>query len=690
MVRVSIIVVAYNVEGYIREALDSAVGQTMQDIEIICVDDCSTDGTAEILNEYAAKDSRVHVIRHENNQGPFVARHTGIVAATGQYVLFLDGDDSYVPHACERLYSEIVSRRLDVLDSGASLLLSESSSMDKDALEYQSAFFSHAPKKLSENRAELLLACFAEKDIRWVMWGKMYALDLVKKAYASFNGERIVMAEDALIMFMIFYHAQSYGYLDECLYRYRFGSGISTSDMAPTVQRLQSVATEYQVHTLLCKWLTLEQRQEEGVAQALDSLRIKVQNDIYYYFFQRAMPEDCPAFLKAVLQYCTLEEFVFNLAETITRESFIPISEIALRLRDCEELFPQPKTIRTVASYYHRLVNGGVERVIALLAPIWQSVGYRVVIITEQDPDPLDYPLPEGVCRVVLPEKKDGRKRVQAWKQIIQEYQIDAVVYHAWQSEDRVADALAIKLQHIPFILHTHNLASSSFHVPNHLSLYQEAADALSDVVVTLSEPDQVWWQALGYRTICTSNPLTFYPADVRPSALQGHNVLWIARLSKEKRCYDAFEIALLVHRKIPDFQLHIVGTAESTKETEKIQKYLAENQMTSYVILHGFQTDVETFFQMASAILLTSEYEGAPMTVMESKVFGVPLVTYELPNVSAIREERGMFVVPQRNRQAAADRIVQLLENEELRRRMGDQARRSAEEIAEFDLDRH
>lgn len=689
MAKVSIIVAAYNVADYIREALDSAVGQTLQDIEIVCVDDCSTDGTAEILQEYAVRDSRVRVIRHEQNQGPFAARHTGVMAATGEYALFLDGDDAYVPQACERLYNKIVSEKLDVVDSGASLLLAEGS-LDEKELEYQTTAFSHAPQKIPRNRAELLRACFVDKDIRWVMWSKIYALDLLKKACALFQDERIVMAEDALMMFMIFFYAKGYGYLDERLYCYRWGSGISTSDMPPTLQRLKNIATEYQIYGLLCKWLTPAQRGEKGVPEALDALRIKIQNDIFYYFLQRALPEDCPAFLKAILQYCTLEEFIFDLAETAAREHHLRLEQAAFRLRDCEELFPRKKEIRTVASFCYRLADGGVERVMALLAPIWQKAGYQVVIITEQEPDPLDFPLPEGVRRVVISEDRNSKSRVLAWQRIIREYGIDAVVYHAWVSDGRMMDALAIKSQQIPFILHTHNLASCLFHVPNQLSLPQEAMDALSDVVVTLSEVDQAWWQALGYRALCTSNPLTFYPAEVRPSELRGHHVLWVARLSKEKRCYDAFEIASLVHRKIPDFQLDVVGGAESTEDFEKIQNFLAENKMTSYVILHGLRMDVETYYQNASAMLLTSDYEGSPMTVIESKTFGVPLVTYELPNVSAIRKEEGMFVVPQRDRQAAADRIVQLLEDEELRRRMGAEARRSAQALAEFDFGGH
>ena len=690
MARVSVVIAAYNVENYIREALDSVIGQTMQDIEIICVDDHSVDGTAEILEEYAARDSRVRVIRHEKNQGTYAVRHTGVMAATGDYVLFLDGDDSYVPQACERLYEKAVSEKLDVVDCGAQLLISEGCFLDEETLADRTALYSRAPKKIPRNRAELLHACFVEKDLRWSVWGKMYSLDLIKKAYASFCGERILMAEDALTLFMAFFHARSYGYLDECLCRYRWGSGISTSDMPPTLQKLERIATEYKAPELLCKWLTPEQRRKKGVEEALDGLRRKIQDEIFHYFMRGAIPEDCPAFLKIILQYRTLEEFVLDLVDAASRDRLIQMQEIALRLRDCEEFFPKSKEIRTVASFYYRLTNGGIERVIALLAPIWQSAGDRVAIVTEQAPDPRDYPLPEGVERVVLPATEDGRARAAAWLQIIREYQIDAVVYHAWLSGHRVMDAIAIKSQQIPFILHTHNLAAVSLQDPCITNVHQEAKEALSDVIVALSETDEAWWQALGYRSICTWNPLTYRPSEVQPSALQGHDVLWAARLSSEKRYEDAFEIAMLVHQKIPDFRLHVVGTAESESEFEQIKKRLAVCGMDDYIILHGFQTDMARFYQKASAILVTSDVEGWSMVVMEGKAFGVPLVTYELPNLFAIRREQGMFVVPQRDRHAAADRIVRLLEDEALRRRMGDEARRSAWEIEEFDFGAH
>ena len=90
----SIVIPVYNVAPYLRECLDSALAQTFSDWEAICVDDGSTDGSGEILDEYAAKDGRFKVI-HQKNAGVSAARNFGIDAAVGEYVTFLDGDDAY-------------------------------------------------------------------------------------------------------------------------------------------------------------------------------------------------------------------------------------------------------------------------------------------------------------------------------------------------------------------------------------------------------------------------------------------------------------------------------------------------------------------------------------------------------------------------------------------------------------------
>ena len=100
---VSLVVPCYNVEKYISECLDSAVNQTLQDIEIICVNDGSTDGTLAILESYAASDSRVKIISKPNG-GYGETMNRGIDAALGEYVGFLESDDYIALDALEVLY----------------------------------------------------------------------------------------------------------------------------------------------------------------------------------------------------------------------------------------------------------------------------------------------------------------------------------------------------------------------------------------------------------------------------------------------------------------------------------------------------------------------------------------------------------------------------------------------------------
>lgn len=107
----------YNVERYISLCLDSVRAQTLANIEAICVDDGSTDGTAQIAEQHAALDGRIRVIRKDNG-GVSSARNAGIRAAAGTFVMFVDSDDCLEPQACERVLELFRSRAADVVVYG--------------------------------------------------------------------------------------------------------------------------------------------------------------------------------------------------------------------------------------------------------------------------------------------------------------------------------------------------------------------------------------------------------------------------------------------------------------------------------------------------------------------------------------------------------------------------------------------
>lgn len=112
--KISIIIPVYNTEKFIKECLDSIINQTFKDIEIICINDGSTDNSLNILNEYKDIDNRIRVFSQENS-GAGVARNLGIEKSKGDYILFVDGDDWIKDNTCEKLYAQAIKLDTDMI-----------------------------------------------------------------------------------------------------------------------------------------------------------------------------------------------------------------------------------------------------------------------------------------------------------------------------------------------------------------------------------------------------------------------------------------------------------------------------------------------------------------------------------------------------------------------------------------------
>ncbi len=102
MPQISILVAVYNTAPYLPQCLDSLCGQTLHDIQIICIDDCSTDQSPQILADYAQRDARITLLRTPHNSGQAAARNLGLQMATGEFTTFVDSDDWLAPDALEQ------------------------------------------------------------------------------------------------------------------------------------------------------------------------------------------------------------------------------------------------------------------------------------------------------------------------------------------------------------------------------------------------------------------------------------------------------------------------------------------------------------------------------------------------------------------------------------------------------------
>ena len=207
--KVSVIIPVYNVEKYLRQCLDSVVNQTLRDIEIICVDDGSTDTSLEILREYQSKDSRIMVLHQENiNAG--AARNHGLKYAHGKYLSFLDSDDFFELDMLEKAYNaaennslEIVVFRSDHYMQATKKFEAISWSIRKDLLPHKEIF---SFREIEKNR----LKCF----VGWA-WDKLFLHDFISKNNLQFQEQRTT--NDMYFVFAALIKAKRIGVLEDIL-----------------------------------------------------------------------------------------------------------------------------------------------------------------------------------------------------------------------------------------------------------------------------------------------------------------------------------------------------------------------------------------------------------------------------------------------------------------------------------------
>ena len=160
---ISVIVPVYNVEAWIGRCLDSILAQTYETIEVILINDASSDESGRICDHYAARDGRITVLHFSENRGPSAARNEGIRRACGAFASFIDSDDYVEPCLLEKLYDNLLENGADVSACGA------------DGIKLKGG----PPGTFSRSEAVCCLAHGVPFNL--VPWGKLYAMELVKK-----------------------------------------------------------------------------------------------------------------------------------------------------------------------------------------------------------------------------------------------------------------------------------------------------------------------------------------------------------------------------------------------------------------------------------------------------------------------------------------------------------------------------
>ena len=207
--KITIIIPVYNVEHYLRQCLDSVVNQTLRDIEIICVNDGSTDGSLAILNEYAKNDNRLTIL-DQKNQGGGGARNDAIHLVKGKYTLFADSDDWLNLELCEKVY-----RKAEETDADMVYFRMKGTELDTHSPKFDPKL--PPVRTTPEERTDLLLYFTAT-------WNKIYRSQMLISENIRFSqGKRAY--NDILPSWKGCVHARRIAIIDEMLYHRRIRPG---------------------------------------------------------------------------------------------------------------------------------------------------------------------------------------------------------------------------------------------------------------------------------------------------------------------------------------------------------------------------------------------------------------------------------------------------------------------------------
>ena len=193
-VKISVIMPIYNAFDYLKPAIDGVLNQTLSDIELICIDDGSTDNSLSILKEYQQSDERVRILT-ENNAGPSIARNKGLARARGKYVIFLDADDFFDYTLLEKLYNMAEENTLDIAVCKFDIYNNRKSSFEDNIRSDHGEIFSEAAAVSKNDYPDVILSCTTG-----YVWNKLYRREFILEKELTFDPDLRVFEDTHFVV----------------------------------------------------------------------------------------------------------------------------------------------------------------------------------------------------------------------------------------------------------------------------------------------------------------------------------------------------------------------------------------------------------------------------------------------------------------------------------------------------------
>jgi len=667
----SIIVPVYNVEKYIKECLTSILNQTFNNFEILVVDDGSFDSSGMICDDFAAIDPRIKVV-HTKNSGTFNSRRTGILGSSGKYITFIDSDDFYTSNnSLEFVINLIVEKKVDILQFYCDVV------SDCSATANTLKALNKTPVDINGSK-NIIESCFLNSAFSYNLWNKVYEGKIVRHVAKLLDECLMPSSQDAYLFFYIAYFSNSFSLIEtQPIYTYRIGNGLSTKRVLP-FERFCQVSDDYKIIERHVKFL-----KNESTYDYYRNFIYEYKKKIVLYPCQilcripresmvdgfDLLCEKLPVHLLVRGLFFTFRNNLGGLADIINSSKYIRTHRFKHK-------------IKNIALYFPHYIQGGVERVISLQIPIFKQIADKVFLITDYI-DENEYELPPDVKRIVIDPNCEA-KRYEVFSQVLTENSIDLIIYHALSSRSLIFDILLFKLLNVKVVGLRHELTYQTFGVLDDKPSYYHKIYRNLDKLVVLARTEEVYFNIMGCNPVYIPNIVQF---SNKPKVTGASKIIiWLGRFHQnQKNYFDPVIIISKVVKKFPDVRLLMLGREEEIGSYDRINKYAEDNGLSNNIMILGSVSNVEKYYSQSSIHLMTSSYETFPMVMIESKSFGLPLVTYSMPYLELLRNGGGFIEVEQGNTDAAADALILLLQDRSLWCKFSNESYKSLEYFKSF-----
>ena len=278
MAKVSIVIPIYNVEKYLRECLDSVIGQTLQDIEIICVNDGSKDSSLAIMQEYAERDERVKII-DKPNSGYGNSMNRGFDMATGEYIGIVESDDYADANMFETLYRVAKEENADVVKGGFYYFFSKPEVSNTPAPIASEVMCARTFCPTEDFKSRREMADFF--NIKPTIWSAIYRRDFIRECGIRFNETPGASYQDLSFTFKVWSLAKRVRLVPDCFLHYR------QDNEASSVNSPGKVYCVYDEYCEISRFLD----EHPPLKGKLEGVKNRLKYDSYMWNYERLSPE---------------------------------------------------------------------------------------------------------------------------------------------------------------------------------------------------------------------------------------------------------------------------------------------------------------------------------------------------------------------------------------------------------------